>query len=437
MLKSASTLCVLMCLAACGSNGGAGPIRSVSPVPSGPAGSPSSPTSAAEATAIPSPSPIPTAAVSSRFVGARKPGPGFSVALSFGGATLVGADFTNDTKGAAYLFTSGEAVDSSDNNAPWILEETLAASDLGSGDLFGSAVSLSTDGATALIGAPGKGSDKGAAYVFTRGGGSVASFWHGATWTQQELRATDPTRGDLFGSSVALSGDGTAALIGAPGANGGGGAVFYFTLGVADWSLVQELTPSDAVEGDRFGCSVSLSPDGGTVVIGADGKGGLTGAAYVFALVGDWSQQQKLRSGVPGGEFGYSVAAGPGAILIGAKDAAYAFSEGTSWAQAQRLPLTASGGDGYSVALSADGSTALVGALGVGVAYLFTWGGGTWGGEQVLRQSTDSPGSVGFGYSVSLSSDGSIATLGDKGMGVLDGAYVFAPGPVRLAIPKG
>ena len=111
-----------------------------------------------------------------------------------------------------------------------------------------------------------------AAYVFTRGGGSVGSFWL-ATWTQQKSMGTDPATGDLFGSSVALSGDGNDALIGAPGANGGRGAIFYFTLGVAGWSLVQELTSSDAVEGDRFGCSISLSPDGSTVVVGADGKG--------------------------------------------------------------------------------------------------------------------------------------------------------------------
>ena len=389
------------------------------------------------ATPIPSPSPIPTAAVSSRFIAASKPGPGFSVALSGGGATLVGADFANDTKGAAYLFSSGEAVDSSDNNAPWILEKTLAPSDSASGDLFGSAVALSTDGAIALVGAPGKRGETGAAYVFTRIGGNVASFWHGATWIQQELLlpTTNPTGGDLFGSSVALSGDGTAALIGAPGANGGGGAVFYFTLGVAGWSLVQELTPSDASEGDRFGCSVALSPDGGTVVVGADGKDGLTGAAYVFTLGGDWAQQEELRSGVAGGEFGYSVAVGPGGILIGARDAAYAFSAASSWADPQRLPLTASGGDGYSVALSADGSTALVGALGTGAAYLFSWGDATWGGEQVLRQATDSSESTGFGYSVCLSIDGSIAAVGDRGVGVLDGADVFAPDPVRLAIP--
>lgn len=138
---------------------------------------------------------------------------------------------------------------------------------------------------------------------------------------------------------------------------------------------------------------------------------------------------------MPGGEFGYSVAAGPGAILIGAKDATYAFSEDTISAQAQRCPLTASVGDGYSLGLSAHGSTALVGALSMEAASLFSWGGATSGSEQLLRQSRDSSGSAGFGYSVCLSSNGSIATIGDKGMGVLDGAHVFAPGPVRLAIP--
>ena len=47
----------------------------------------------------------------------------------------------------------------------------------------------------------------GAAYVYTRAGG---------TWTQQrELTAADGASGDRFGYSVALSGDGTTALVGA------------------------------------------------------------------------------------------------------------------------------------------------------------------------------------------------------------------------------
>ncbi|WP_414533357.1 hypothetical protein [Magnetospirillum fulvum] len=51
------------------------------------------------------------------------------------------------------------------------------------GDWFGSSVSLSSDGNTAVVGANGALSTAGAAYIFTRSGG---------TWTEQaKLTASD------------------------------------------------------------------------------------------------------------------------------------------------------------------------------------------------------------------------------------------------------
>jgi hypothetical protein len=78
-------------------------------------------------------------------------------------------------------------------------------------DEFGIAVALSNDGTTVLIGADGSkapsGEKPGSAYVFDNSGGS---------WTQQaKLTADDGDSGDGFGGSIALSSDGTTALIGA------------------------------------------------------------------------------------------------------------------------------------------------------------------------------------------------------------------------------
>src|SRR6185437_12310116 len=76
-----------------------------------------------------------------------------------------------------------------------------------SGAHFGSSVALSSDGSTALIGAADDNSFVGAAYVFTRTAGA---------WTQQPGRLTpnNNTGMSSFGEAVSLSGNGNIALIG-------------------------------------------------------------------------------------------------------------------------------------------------------------------------------------------------------------------------------
>src|SRR5207249_804118 len=98
----------------------------------------------------------------------------------------------------------------------WTQQAKLTASDSASGLRFGSAVSLSRDGNTLLVGARGNAysagpAPAGTAYVFTRSG---------STWTQQQkLSAGDAATGDYFGTSAALSADGLTAVVGAPAKN--------------------------------------------------------------------------------------------------------------------------------------------------------------------------------------------------------------------------
>ncbi len=93
------------------------------------------------------------------------------------------------------------------SNANIATQYTLSPSDLAAGDLFGSAVAISSND-TILVASPkddDKGVDSGSVYVF--------SF--GAAWVQQQkLTASDGVAADGYGSALALSG--TAALIGAP-----------------------------------------------------------------------------------------------------------------------------------------------------------------------------------------------------------------------------
>ena len=203
---------------------------------------------------------------------------GVSVALS-GDTAVIGAldrDSAGKTDaGAAYLFTRSGGV--------WTQRQTLTAGDAATGDEFGLSVALS--GGTALVGAKGHDiagqSNAGAAYVFTRSG---------VAWTQQQrLSAVNGAAGDEFGFSVALSGD--TALVGAPYRDVGGpvnvGAAFLFTRSGGSWTLQEMLTADDSAVGDLFGQSVALS--GNTALVGAilrdSGGKADAGAAYVFVTV--------------------------------------------------------------------------------------------------------------------------------------------------------
>jgi len=107
------------------------------------------------------------------------------------------------------------------SGAAWTQQQKLTASDGAATDRFGISVGLSSDGNTALVGACCKNSNRGAAYVFTRSG---------AAWTQQkELTASDAANNDYF-SSVGLSGDGNTALVGAYGKNSSQGAAYVYVL---------------------------------------------------------------------------------------------------------------------------------------------------------------------------------------------------------------
>jgi hypothetical protein len=304
---------------------------------------------------------------------------------------------------------------------------------------FGFAVALSADGNTALIGGPHDSRGVGAAWVFAR---------EGTTWTQQgpKLTVEAKQRYGRFGGSVALSADGNTALIGGPGDNGGWGAAWVFTREGTTW--VQQgpkLVGSEVDHAFFFGYSVALSADGNTALIGGPEDHGV-GAAWVFAREGTtWAQQgPKLTGKEELGEasVGRSVALsadGNTALIGGNTDdggvgAAWVFArEGTTWAQ-QGPKLTGKeelgvGRLGYSVVLSADGNTALIGgysdAGGVGAAWMFAREGTPWAQQTKLTGKEES-GLGGFGDSVALSSDANTALIGGHSDHKGDGAaWVF------------
>jgi hypothetical protein len=205
---------------------------------------------------------------------------GASVALSgdektalIGGATDGDESPSFATKGAAWVFTR--------SSGKWVQQGgKLTGAGQSENAEFASAVSLSENGDTALIGAPSNEGEidkaPGAAWVFTRSG---------ETWGEQaKLTGAGEVGEGSFGAAVALTANGNTALIGGPTDNEFKGAVWEFTRSGSTWSESEKLTASGLTANPEFGRSLAMMPNGETALIGAPYADETEGAALVFAV---------------------------------------------------------------------------------------------------------------------------------------------------------
>ena len=330
--------------------------------------------------------------------------------------------------------------------------------------LFGGAVSISGD--TAIVGRDMY-NRRGSAYIFRRNSSGA--------WSQaQEISAGDGSSRDLFGYSVAISGD--AAIVGAFGVDRGAGAAYIFEKNSdGTWAQTQRLTADTGItvvyaparqpangksgplaatsnsergDGDWYGVSVAISGD--TAMAGVPLGGLLTqrvvaGKVYVYEKnsEGEWMRAAVLTAsdGAEGDYFGGSVTIQGDTAVIGAykddgeRGSAYVFEKNSSGAWTQTQKLTAGDRDpsdsfGGSAAIS--GNTIIVGAdeynfnrdHGAGAAYVFEKNSsGVWAQTQKLTAS-DAATNDYFGGSVAIS--GNIALIGAMRDDSRTGsAYVF------------
>jgi HJR/Mrr/RecB family endonuclease len=304
----------------------------------------------------------------------------------------------------------------------------VKASVTGANDQFGLPVALSADGSTLAVGAAFESSNAtgidgnqadnsalfaGAVYVFVR---------NADAWSQQAyIKASNTEAMDLFGNSLALSGDGSTLAIGAPledssatGINGNqasnattdSGAVYVFTRAGTAWTQQAYVKASNSGASDEFGAHLALSADGATLAVGAaeessaaTGVGGnqadnsalQAGAVYVFTRTGVvWTQQAYVKASNTGAgdHFGFSLAlSGNGSRLaIGAIDEA-------------------------SAAIGVGGTQTDDSKLSAGAVYLFSRTGATWTQQTYVKASNTDAGDR-FGYAVALSQDGGTLAVG-------------------------
>jgi hypothetical protein len=330
------------------------------------------------------------------------------------------ADNSANSAGAVYVFTRA--------GGSWSQQAYVKASNTEAGDQFCLRLALSGDGNTLAVGAIGEDSNAtgiggnqadnslsiaGAVYVFTRAG---------AAWSQQAyVKASNTETGDLFGASLALSGDGNTLAVGAVGedsnATGIGGnqadnsttdagAVYVLTRSGAAWSQQAYVKASNTDGGDSFGTMLALSGDGNTLAVTtssedsnatgidgnqADNTSTDAGAAYVFTRAGAaWSQQAYVKASNTGtdDQFGRSLAlSGDGNTLaVGA-----AFEDSNA---------TGIGGN------QADNSLISAGAV-----YVFTRSGAAWSQQAYVKASNTADFDQ-FGDSLALSGDGNTLAVG-------------------------
>ena len=404
-----------------------------------------------------------------------------SAAIGVGGNQ---ADNSATDSGAVYIY-------SRDSAGNWRQQIYLKASNTKAGANFGEALALSDDGLTLIVGAPLEDSatttingsqtnhsaaGAGAVYVFSRSADS---------WSQQAyVKAANAYTNAYFGWSVALSADGGTLAVGATGdasnatgINGNGanhaaanaGAAYVFSRSGSSWTQQAYIKASNTAAEDNFGVAVELNANGNILAVGAPYEASAAtgvngnqtnnsapnaGAVYTFSRnAAAWTQQAYLKASNTGAQDNFgsalalnaagttlavgapyesSVAGNPASNAALDAGAVYVFTFNNGWSQ--EALLKASNADanddfGSAVALSSDGNTLIVGAIGessaavginglqtdntkegVGAAYLFKRAATTWSQQTYLKPAAALVGSE-FGSSVAISNDTATLTI--------------------------
>ena len=241
---------------------------------------------------------------------------------------------------------------------------------------FGSSVALSADAETLFVGAiDDESSGKGAVHVYDKNENGI--WIHSTTLDTGFIDGFTLTNDDYFGSSLALSSNGDKLFIGAPGNDTGGserGAVYIFSKNDDSWSLEEtvnndfsDLTLSDA---DHFGSTLTVSPDGNTLFVGASNhtSGSLNHSFFIFTDTNaEWTYENEVSVGSSGISDMNSLTFLDDTLFVSVhgetSNTIRSYTENTEsvWTYNTVLDITQAP---ESLALSSDGNTLYVGTVG-------------------------------------------------------------------------
>jgi len=344
---------------------------------------------------------------------------------------------------------------------PIAFNSYIKASNTNGNDTFGKTIALSADGNYLAVGAPGEDSNStminmGETNETALSAGAVYIFaWNGTTWSQQAyIKASNTEAGDGFGTSVALSSDGSTLVVGAPLEDSNStmiemgetdntafssGAVYVYTRATTTWTKQAYIKASNTQAGDSFGTSVALSSDGNTLAVGAP--------------------DEDSNAVTVGGDETNNTATDAGAVYVYTRAT-------TTWTKQAYLKATNAGSSdsfGTSLAMSSDGNTLAIGApdessvatgingnifdnsaFGAGAVYVFTRATTTWS-QQAYVKASNTETSDQFGTAVALTGDGNSLAVGAPGEdssstgidGAQTGTTASASGAVYLMFRTG
>lgn len=338
--------------------------------------------------------------------------------------TTASSDNSASNSGAVYVYNV-------DRPANWSQQAYVKAANSQAADQFGRSVDIA--GNTMVVGAQSEDSNQtvitngtsasgnnslsssGAVYVYKR---------DGTTWVQEAyIKASNADANDIFGNSVAISGD--TIVVGAYFessnqtviTNGStassdnslsmAGAAYVFKRSGSNWVQEAYLKPSNIDANDNFGLVVDI--DGDTIVVGAPGESsnqasitnGPTassnnswtnaGAVYVFKRSGTtWTQEAYLKSSDGGNWdfFGNDVGISKDTVIVGAYwqgdiinlgGKAHIFKRnGSTWTQEAILsPTNVDDSDFFGSSVAIFNDTAVVGSSGEASNQTFITNGST------------------------------------------------------------
>ena len=343
----------------------------------------------------------------------------------YGDYAIVGAsgkDYSPDStsQGAVYVFKK--------ENDEWRLVERLINPDSTNAQ-FGASVAMSEN--FAIVGAPRSSQGElfaGAVYIYYRNGDNYV-----LRDIVVDSDTTNSNRFDLFGADVAINED--YAVVGnygdQPDVSGDRkGSVTIFRRDGLNWVEDSKITSTDIAISDQFGWSVSISEQN-QIIVGANGRNGVQGVAYIFSLQsGNWVQQTRLEPTDLDevDSFGFSVSISGDYAVVGAPGqsnqdiddgAAYVFRQvNGTWVQQTKL-LASDGAlrDFFGIRVDIDGDYIVVN--GGGAAYVYHLIADAWVEEQ--KVINESPDISGF-FEIDLHGDQLILAAGSSSNGANSGA---------------
>ena len=293
-------------------------------------------------------------------------------------------------------------------------------------DFFGQAVSLSSDGTVLAVGAPDHNynaiSNNGQVKVYRWNG----TTWGSGVEINPTIHAT--TQNLNFGSALQVSDDGNTIVIGGRGYSTSRGVFYVYKYENNVWT--HKHTEFGNLTGDALGYSVSMSGDGLRVAAGANNPDGTSYVRIMYynAISDQWLQLgNDIESENPADEFGFSIdfARDGRRLAVGAPNntssaghvRVFEYSVEHGWAQLGPDVDGEALGDqsGTSVALSDDGSILAVGAnnnSGGGHVRVYKYGMTGW--KSIGRDIDAEALGDEFGWSVAISGDGSRVAVGAK-----------------------